>query len=146
MPLYVAVLAMSGETIEHKMASQATVSTLKRHIYASTNVKPAQQALIQGSRCLDDSEWMVDLVEWFVLGDVMGEGFEELVFELPLTMVALPKLCGYCAERAGQKCGRCKIVAVGKKKSEKATIYLAEKTNENSFFLNIIIIIYYQEN
>ncbi len=29
------------------------------------------------------------------------------------------------------------ISGIGKKKSEKATIYLAEKTNENSFFLNI---------
>ena len=38
MPLYVAVLAMSGETIEHKMASQATVSTLKKHLYASTRM------------------------------------------------------------------------------------------------------------
>ena len=29
------------------------------------------------------------------------------------------------------------ISGIGKKKSEKATVYLAEKTNENSFFLNI---------
>ena len=29
------------------------------------------------------------------------------------------------------------ISGIGKKKAEKATVYLAEKTNENSFFLNI---------
>ncbi len=111
MPLYVTVFAVSGETVEQIiMASLATVSTLKSRLHASTSVKSAEQALILASRCLDDSEVMVDLVGWFVLGDVMGEGCGEFVFELPLTMVVLPKLCGHCREPARPKCSRCKSV------------------------------------
>ena len=40
---------------------------------------------------------MEDLVWWFVLSDLMGEESGEFVFELSLTMVVLPKLCGHCA-------------------------------------------------
>ena len=111
MPLHVTVLAVSGETVlEMMMPSHGTVSTLKSRLHASTNVKRAEQVLILASRSLEDSNVMEDLVWWFVLSDLMGEESGEFVFELSLTMVVLPKLCGYCREPAQPKCGRCKSV------------------------------------
>ena len=111
MPLRVTVLAVSGETVlEMMMPSHGTVSTLKSCLHASTNVKRAEQVLILASRSLEDSNVMEDLVWWFVLSDLMGEESGEFVFELSLTMVVLPKLCGYCREPAQPKCGRCKSV------------------------------------
>ena len=111
MPLYVTVYAMSGETVEEiMMASHATVYTLKGRLHTSTGVKPGEQALILASRCLEDSDVMVDLVGWFVLSDVMGEEGVEFVFEMSLNMFALPKLCGHCTTPARPKCSRCKSV------------------------------------
>ena len=98
MPLHVTVLAVSGETVlEMMMPSHGTVSTLKSCLHASTNVKRAEQVLILASRSLEDSNVMEDLVWWFVLSDLLGEEAGEFVFELSLTMVVLPKLCGHCA-------------------------------------------------
>ena len=102
---------MSGETVEQiMMPFDATVSTLRSRLHASTNVKHAEQVLILADRCLEDSDVMVDLVWWLVLSDLMGEECGEFVFELSITMVVLPKLCGYCRKPARPKCSRCKSV------------------------------------
>ena len=115
MPLSIAVRMMSGAAIHFSMHHHATVRSFKLHLFRTTGVQVCQQVLMpaagEGVCCLEDSSLLLDLVEWFTLGDVLGDRLHKwLLFELEFLLIVKPKLCAYCEEPASQKCGQCKAV------------------------------------
>ena len=107
MRVMVTVVSMSGSPLTCDMDSRSTLVSLKRRLHASTGAKAPELALLQGGRLVGDSETLGDLADWFVLGDVVGDGCCDLVLEIALTMVVLPKICGYCGRGARKKCSGC---------------------------------------
>ena len=115
MPVSVTIRLMSGEVLELIMKHRATVLNVKGRLRSIMGKKMDQLILIaegdQGVRCLEDSELLLDLIEWYVLGDVTGERlYKHLSFELELSLIIEPKLCVVCEHPAFRKCGRCKSV------------------------------------
>ncbi len=115
MPVAVAIRLMSGDVCELTMRHRATVLNVKEHIRAIMGKRTDQMILTaegdQGVRCLEESELLLDLIEWFVLGDVFGErSYKHVTFELELSLITKPKLCVVCEHPALKKCGGCRSV------------------------------------
>ncbi len=111
MPFHVYVQMLSGEVLEFMMSRHSAVLDLKQRLCESLGVKAVEQVIVprDRERCLDDAADLMDLVDWFVLGDVMSsKAITAMTFELTVTLVIKPKLCVYCDEPAAQKCARCR--------------------------------------
>ena len=93
------------------MSPHTTVLDLKQRLYESLGVKALEQVIVppDRERCLDDAVGLLDVVAWFVLGDVMSsKAINALTFEMIVDVVTTPKLCANCDQPAIQKCGRCR--------------------------------------
>ena len=111
MPFHVSVQMLNGEVLEYMMSRHSAVLDLKQRLCESLGVKAVEQEIVprDRERCLDDAVDLLDLVEWFVLGDVMSSNaIKDMTFELSVNLVIKPKLCVYCDKPAAQKCERCR--------------------------------------
>ena len=111
MPFHVFVQKLNGDVLEYMMSRHTTVLDLKQRLYESLGVKALEQVIVppDRERCVDDAVGLLDVVAWFVLGDVMSsKAINALTFELNVDVVTTPKLCANCDQPAIQKCGRCR--------------------------------------
>ena len=112
MPFHVFVQKLNGDVLEYMMSRHTTVLDLKQRLYESLGVKALEQVIVlpDRERCLDDAVGLLDVVAWFVLGDLMSsKAINALTFELTVDVVTTPKLCANCDQPAIQKCGRCRV-------------------------------------
>jgi hypothetical protein len=110
MPFHVSVQMLNGEVLEYMMSRHSAVLDLKQRLCESLGVKAVEQVIVSRDRerCLDEVD-LLDLVDWFVLGDVMSSNaIKDMTFELTVNLVIKPKLCVYCDKPAAQKCARCR--------------------------------------
>ncbi len=112
MPFHVSVQMLNGEVLEYMMSRHSAVLDLKQRLCESLGVKAVEQVIVprDRERCLDEVD-LLDLVDWFVLSDVMSSrAMKAMTFQLPVNVVIKPKLCAYCDRPALQKCERCRAM------------------------------------
>ena len=112
MPLAVVVRLMNGQAIEVRMRSRSTVLHLKQRLCDCIGVPTGHQALLPGgpgvARELGDSEGLLSLAGWFVIGDLASADLvRHATFDISVGLVVTQKVCGWCGERARLKCSAC---------------------------------------
>ena len=111
MPLFVSVLSLSGRVLRFKMSFGDMVIDLKQHLKERTGTNCGDQAiLMHHDTChLNNDEFLVNLVEWFVIGDVLSRpALKAMTFELTMYLVIQSKHCANCEVPATKKCGHCR--------------------------------------
>ena len=124
MVLDISVYKINGRRLRICLHNWAKVGDLKVLIYARTGITCNKQSLLVlpgTGPCVDDNDYLLDLAEWFILGDLIDH-YELIFLKIPMMLqlvekprqwlVEKPRQCAYCNNMEGRlkRCERCRRV------------------------------------
>ena len=107
--LSVTFRTISGKQHTFRMSRAATCADLQREAQQRCGIPHTHVVICNNDTVLDEAAVLVELVEWFVLSDLLNPR-ASLVVELQLEMLLMPNPCAYCGSAARKCCGKCKKV------------------------------------